>query len=281
MPTLRSDFFAGPPDVPPAVGSLPEPPEQPNRPMTANNTSPNVFVKFKSSSQTGKLRSLCPGPPRHFPESPLITIQLTKLETALDQVRKSYPKLNPADAALIASGLTLAGRHALAVYDGSQYRWPEDNQKLMSAIVREIEQVQESAEPVKKTTKANAVEEEPITINVGLTPNVPAAESKLDGREDLKTKMSDILQDGVEYLYAGTDIGWQWALDRANWGTISGIELARKVKVKATFTEGAVGVEMGTTGTKKRATKSKTAAAPVAEAAEAVEASDDSDAVEA
>lgn len=211
----------------------------------------------------------------------MITIQLTKLETALDQVRKSYPKLNPADAALIASGLTLAGRHALAVYDGSQYRWPEDNQKLMSAIVREIEQVQESAEPVKKTTKANAVEEEPITINVGLTPNVPAAESKLDGREDLKTKMSDILQDGVEYLYAGTDIGWQWALDRANWGTISGIELARKVKVKATFTEGAVGVEMGTTGTKKRATKSKTAAAPVAEAAEAVEAADDSDTVEA
>lgn len=186
----------------------------------------------------------------------MITIQLTKLETALDQVRKSYPKLNPADAALIASGLTLAGRHALAVYDGNQYRWPEDNEKLMTAIVREIEQIQETSEPVKKTTKAAAVEEEPMMISVGLTPNVPAAEQKLDGREDLKTKMSDILGEGVEYLYAGTDIGWQWALDRANWGTMAGIELTRKVKIKATFTEGAVGVEMGTV-TKKRPSKAK------------------------
>ena len=44
----------------------------------------------------------------------MLTINLTKLETALEQVRKAYPKLQPTDAALLASALTLAGRHALA-----------------------------------------------------------------------------------------------------------------------------------------------------------------------
>ena len=73
----------------------------------------------------------------------------------------------------------------------------------------------------------------------------------------MKALLSDILQEGVEYLYAPSDIGWQWALDRANWGTVSNGDITRRIKVKASFTEGAVGVEMGVGGVKKRTRKKK------------------------
>ena len=66
--------------------------------------------------------------------------------------------------------------------------------------------------------------------------------------------LSDVLQGGVEFLYGTHDIGWPWALDRANWNTISDGDLSRRIKVKAVFTEGAVGVEQGT-NTKKRGKK--------------------------
>ena len=66
-----------------------------------------------------------------------------------------------------------------------------------------------------------------------------------------------MLQEGVEYAYSPTDIGWQWALDRANGSTVSSGDISRRIKVKASFTEGAVGVEMGVGGTKKRARKKK------------------------
>jgi len=187
----------------------------------------------------------------------LITIQLTKLETALDQVRKTYPKLKPADAALVTSALTIAGRHAQAIYDEVHYTWPEQYEDLTKAMVAHLEQVNEGIETVKKTVK-NAPEEEPVFVSIGLAPNLTAAESFLGERNDLKTLMSDILQSGVEYNYAGTDLGWQWALDRANWNTISGGELSRRIKIKATFTEGAVGTESGTT-TKKRPSRAKAA----------------------
>jgi hypothetical protein len=190
----------------------------------------------------------------------LITIQLTKLETALDQVRKAYPKVNAADAALVAAALSLAGRHAVAIYDGVEYTWPEENEKLFRAMIPEIQQVQTTVEPTKKA-KAAATEDEPVTLTVGLAPNYAAGEKKLGDRNELKTLMSDILQEGVEFVYNPTDIGWQWALDRANWTTYLGEELLRRVKVKTSFVQGAVGVEMGTT-TKKRATK-KAAAAEV------------------
>ncbi len=200
----------------------------------------------------------------------MLTCNLTKLEVAFDQTRKIYPKLKPTDAALVASALSLMGRHAIALYDGEQYRWPEDYESLTSAMVPQIDMVQESIEPVKKSAK-NAEEVEPVQLTVGLMPNLAAGESQLEGHDKLKALLSDILQEGVEFVYASGDIGWQWALDRANWTTITGQELQRKVKVKTSFTEGAIGIEMGT-GTKKRASKAKAAVvAEVADVPEAVE----------
>lgn len=190
-------------------------------------------------------------------ENCLITCHLTKLETALDSVRKAYPKLKPADGALLASALTLAGRHALAIYENHQMTWPEDYSKLTKALSKQIDSVSEQIEvPTTKRAKA-AVEEEPIVLTVGLAPNLSAGEKLLEGRNDLKTLLSDVLKEGVEYAYSPTDIGWQWALDRANWSTVSSGEISRRIKVKASFTEGAVGVEMGVGGTKKRARKKK------------------------
>lgn len=201
----------------------------------------------------------------------MITLQLTKLETAFDQVRKAHPKLKPADAALLASALTLTGRHALAVYDEKHYRWPDDYEKLAGSMVGEIRSIQDSVESTVKKTKTSP-EEEPISVNIGLAPHLAAGEQVLVGRNDLKALLSDVLKDGVEFVYAASDIGWQWAMDRANWGTISGNEIGRRVKVKAGFTEGAVGVEMGVGGPKKRASKPK---APPAEKPEETPPADD------
>src|SRR4029079_18413657 len=108
--------------------------------------------------------------------------------------------------------------------------------------------------------------------------NISAGEALLDGRNDLKAVLSDTLQAGVEFVYSPLDIGWQWALDRVDWSTISGGELSRRIKIKATFTEGAVGLEMGTGGAKKRpAKKAAVVAAPEPE----VVAEADADAEEA
>lgn len=197
----------------------------------------------------------------------MLTCHLTKLETAVDQVRKAYPKLRPTDVALLTSALVLTGRHALAVYDGENHKWPEDYGKLTQGLVKQIEMVQLTVEP-KKTTKASA-EEEPVILSVGLIPNYSAGEARLGERKNLKALLSQILQEGVEFMYSPTDVGWQWALDRANWNTISGGELARRVKIKATFGEGAVGIEMGTASKKKAPRKAKEPAPEVAEDAEA------------
>lgn len=191
----------------------------------------------------------------------MITCHLTKLETALDSVRKSHPKLKPADAALLASALTLAGRHALALYEGKQMQWPDDYEKLTKAMSAQLESVSEQIEASTPKRSKSSADEEPVVITVGLTPNLSAGEKILEGRDDLKALLSDVLQDGVEYLYSPTDIGWQWALDRANWSTVSDGEISRRIKVKASFTEGAVGIEMGVGGTKKRARKKKEPAA--------------------
>lgn len=193
----------------------------------------------------------------------MITCHLTKLETALEQIRKAYPKLKPTDAALIASALNLTGRHAVALYEGNQYVWPDDYQTLTTAMVSQLEMVNEGIETTKKATK-NAAEEEPVTVTVGLMPNLSAGEKQLADRNDLKSLLGEALQEGVEFVYSPTDIGWQWALDRANWSTISGSDISRRIKIKASFTEGAVGIEMGTGGTKRRASKSKAAAAAAA-----------------
>ena len=206
----------------------------------------------------------------------MITCHLTKLETALDQIKKTHPKLKPADAALIASALSLTGRHAIALYDGEQYICPEDYDKLTRAMIGQLQMVQEGIDNTapKKVAKT-ATEEEPVVVTVGLMPNLAAGERILAGRDELKAKLSDILQDGVEFVYSGIDILWQWTLDRVNWSTISDSELSRRIKIKASFTEGAVGIEMGAAGTKKKAAPKpkKEAPAPEVEAeAETVEA---------
>lgn len=184
----------------------------------------------------------------------MITVHLTKLETALDQVRKTYPKLKPADAGLVSSALVLTGRHALALYDGTQHSWPEDYDKLTRAMIPQMEMIHQGIEAAPKKV-SKTVEEEPVQVTVGLAPNLGAGESLLDGRDDLKAVLGEAISGGVEYVYSGIDIGWQWALDRANWTTVTGLDLNRRVKIKATFTEGAVGIEMGTAAPKKRATR--------------------------
>ncbi len=194
----------------------------------------------------------------------MITIQLTKLESALDQVRKSYPKLVPADAALIATALSLCGRHAVAIYEGEQYRWPEDNDKLTRAMLPQVSVIQVAIDAnAPKRVAKNAPEEEPIVITVGLMPNLTAGERLLVGRDDLKTFLSDVLNEGVEYAYNPTDLGWQWALDRANWQTLAASDLSRRIKIKASFTEGAVGIELGVTTKKPRAASKKVEAAAI------------------
>ncbi len=210
----------------------------------------------------------------------MLTCQLTKLEVALDQVKKTYPKLMPADAALLASALSVTGRHAIALYEGEQYVWPDDNDRLTKAMVPQVKVTQEAIEhnAPKKVAK-NAPEDEPVQISVGLAPNYSAGEKLLQDRKDLKTLLSDVLQGGVEFAYQPNDIGWQWALDRANWSTIAGQEVSRRVKVKTSFTEGAVGVELGAAGAKKR--PKKAAEAPVAEVAEPAEPPDEVGAEEA
>lgn len=214
---------------------------------------------------------MVPGPAAaSLKEFLLITCQLTKLEAALDTIKKSQTKLVPADAALLASALTLTGRHAIALYEGEQYSWPDDFEKLTRAMVGQLQQVNEAIEHnTPKRASKTAVEDEPVTVAVGLMPNYSAGEKLLQGRKDLQQKLSDILQDGVEFSYHPTDIGWQWALDRANWSTVAGEDISRRIKIKTGFTEGAVGVEMGLPGTKKRASKAKAAAPEAVVEAEA------------
>ncbi len=200
----------------------------------------------------------------------MIVCNLTKPESTLDQVKKSYPKLNQTDAALIATALVISGRYAQAVYDGSTYSWPDDYDKLTVGLQSQLRQIAVSEPTTKKKASAD---EEPVEVKIGLVSNYTNAETILGDRGDLKTLLSDILSKGVEYQYASTDIGWQWALDRANWSTLSDGELTRHVKLKAVFQGEAVGTEMGTTGPKKKAAKK--VAAPVAEAE--VEAEGDSE----
>jgi hypothetical protein len=196
----------------------------------------------------------------------------------LDQVKKAYPKLMPADAALLTTALVSTGRHAFAIYEGEQYVWPKDNDRLQTAMIPHVKITQEAIEAntTKKAAK-NAPEDEPVQINVGLTPDYSAGEKYLQDRKDLKTLLSDILQEGVEFAYQPSDIGWQWALDRANWSTIAGQDISRRIKVKTAFTEGAVGVEMGAAGAKKKSTRKTVEISDVAEDGDLTEPLDESD----
>jgi hypothetical protein len=191
----------------------------------------------------------------------MITCQLSKPEATLDLIRKTYPKLKPTDAALLTVSLVISGRHAIATYDNHQYTWTKDVDALAAALQTEIKQIQGEMEgPAKKSAKA-VVEEEPVLVGVDLIPNYEAASKLLLGKKQLETLLSDIIEKGVEYVYGPTDIGWQWALDRVNWTTASDGEIHRKVRVRTTFTQGSVGVELGSATPKRRTTKAKTEAA--------------------
>lgn len=175
---------------------------------------------------------------------------MTKPEATLDQVKKSYPKLKQTDAALVAAALVLSGRYANVVHEGATYSWPEDYSKLTQALMAQLEIAQASVEPVKKT-KASLVEEEAVEEKIGLVLNYEHGEKVLGDQVKLKTLFGEIVHQGVEFQYASTDIGWQWALDRANWATMSDGVLTRRVKLKAIFQGDAHGVETGTAPKRK------------------------------
>lgn len=191
----------------------------------------------------------------------MISINLTKPESTLDHVKKAYPKLKQTDAALIATALVLSGRYALAVYDEGKYSWPDEYDKLTSSLLIQLQQIQVLSEGEKKKSAKALAEEEPVEVRIGLVPNLSAGERILGDREDLKTFFSDLLEKGVEYTYSPIDIGWQWALDRASWSTLSGGEVTKKVKLKALFQDNASGIETGSGAPKKRASRAKAAVA--------------------
>ena len=196
----------------------------------------------------------------------MIVVHLSKPESTLDQVRKTYPKLKPTDASLVANGLVLSGRRAVCIFDDKTYAWPEDIDSLTQALLPQMKQIQETVEVATKKAQRIEIEETTVEIKIGLRANFSAGELLLGEREDLKTLLSDILDKGVEFQYGPQDIiGWQWAFDRTNWHTLTDGELTRRVKLKAVFEDNSVGVELGASGAKKRTPKPKAAAVVVDE----------------
>jgi hypothetical protein len=177
---------------------------------------------------------------------------LHKPESTFDQVRRSYPNLKPTDAALVATAVVLSGRYALAVYDDQQFEWPKDYQSLTQALLKELALIQESGTGGGKRGSKAQTEEEASEISMRLLPSYIAGEKILQGREDLKTLFSDILQQGVEFTYAPGDVGWLWALERVNWNVLSSGEFTRRLKFKGVFADKSVGIEMGVPVPKKR-----------------------------
>lgn len=198
-----------------------------------------------------------------FGEHPLIVCNLSKPEATFDQIRKTHEKLKPTDAALIATALVEAGRCATAVYDGQEYACgPEKHDDLVKAVLREVSQIntsEEKTEDGKKRTKAatKVHEETPIELTIGLKASQDAGESYLNDRNDLKTLLSDILEEGIEYHYAPTDIGVHWAVERTNWQTLSGGDVVRPVIVSAEFVDASTAIELGPGGKKKKRARKK------------------------
>lgn len=194
----------------------------------------------------------------------MIVCNLTKPEATQEQVRKTYPKLSTTDVAQLSIALVLTGKYALAHYDGVSYRYPQDVDKFTKALSVTLNQIQSSVEPTKKA-KAAAAEEEPVEVKVGLSCNLAEGENVLGTQEALKSLLGEVVKNGVEFQYTSTDILWQWALDRANWSTISGGELTRRVKLKAAFQDATMGTELGVGGKIKKVSKAAAAKAVVTE----------------
>jgi len=201
----------------------------------------------------------------------LITCNLTKPESTFETIRKAYKDLKPTDAALIATALVEAGRFAIATHDGQDFEWlPSEHEGMTKSLSREVTQVQEAIEPEKTKKAQAAAAEESVTLTVQLKPSLRAGEAILNDRNDLKTLLADILDEGVEYMFSATDIGWHWTLERVNWATVSGGEMKRHIKFRAEFVGQHAGVELGPGGKKKAVKAPKlTAAEKAAEKAAA------------
>lgn len=192
----------------------------------------------------------------------MISCNLNKPESTFDQIRKEYSKLKPTEAALIATALVEAGRFADVEHDGVSHAWTPDNYESGSASIgREVSQINETIaqeEAGKKKTKAEReAEQEAVTLHVQFIPSVEAGEAILGGDKNLIKMFRGILEEGVEYLYTPTDIGWHWTLDRVNWATQSSGSLERNIAFKAQFAEPHVSIELGPGGKKKGAKKVK------------------------
>jgi hypothetical protein len=186
----------------------------------------------------------------------LLPINLTKPELAFDAVRKDYKKLKPTDAALVSAALLQSGRAAVAIHDGQEYAWKASEfDSMTKSVLREVEQVQQAIEPEKSKKSAKPVDDEVVTLSLHVRPSLDAAAELLGDREDLKTLVSDILESGVEFQYSPTDIGWHWTLERVNWATLTGGELARRIRFRTVFEGSSVGVELGPGGKKKAVKK--------------------------
>ncbi len=186
----------------------------------------------------------------------MITCNLSKPEATFDQVRKQYKDIPPTDVALLSMALVESGRMAVAIHDGLEYAWNgKYDTGLSESLAREVAQVQEAVAGEKKKT-AKGVEEESVGLTVHLKPSVPAGELILGNRNDLKVLFADMLNEGVEFLFSATDIGWHWNLERVNWTTFTGGELGRRIHFHAEFMAPHTTGELGVSG-KKKVVKSK------------------------
>lgn len=182
----------------------------------------------------------------------MTSCNLTKPESTYDSIRKAYKDLPPTDAALLATALVEAGRLANGVHDGQEFEWsPAQFQAMIDSTSREVAQIQEHFEGEKTKKAAKNAEEESVTLVVMLKPNMKAGEAVLGSREDLKVILGDLINEGVEYLYSPTDIGWQWTMERVNWSAQRAGELRRRVKFRAEFVEPHIAVELGPGGKRK------------------------------
>lgn len=185
----------------------------------------------------------------------MIVCNLTKPESTFDQVRKALPDLPPTDAALISTALIEAGRWSIAEYDGRVYEWDvEAHEPMSKAVLAEVKRVQEALDGDKKKPAKAAktdVPEEQVTLTIPLRASQKVGEHFLGGRNDLKAKLSDILQEGVEFQYGSTDIAWHWSMERVNWSTVTDGDMSRRIRFSAEFADNNLAVELGPGGKKK------------------------------
>ena len=138
------------------------------------------------------------------------------------------------------------------MHDGASYEWNSaEFQGMIDSTAREVSQVMDNFETEKTKKAAKAAEEELITLVVTLTPNIKAGEDVLGSRDDLKALFGDIVQEGIEYMYSPTDLGWHWTIERVNWAAQTSGEMRRRLRFRAEFVEPHIAVELGPGGKRK------------------------------